>query len=392
MVCAALAQDALIFGVVVNSQTHEPVRRAIVKVYTEKTQWDVFTDGDGRFKFPSLGRGEYTMVAHRDSFSDRAYKLELSDFDNPKELSIELRPQAIITGRVIDGSGQPLQRAQIEALNARSSGVQVQSVGSTGTNDLGEYRLSGLEPGTYRLRATYREGRESEFDSTPLTMATTLYGGLEKPAELTVAAGSVTSGINFVLIAARPAKIQGTLHTETGVLTEPVTLWIAGSAGEGGHNGNAKDGSFAIGDVAPGTYTISANTLSKTSRFFGKTTVNVRDSDVDGVDILLRPSPKLQGQIQVVNGSLPELKIGSVFFRGQALGMPGGFEIAKPDEDGKFDVWLTPGDYTISIDSKLIDVRVMTLDGRPFTDWKINVDAEAGLKKLVIVVKPKAQQ
>ena len=91
--------------------------------------------------------------------ADSTYKVELSDFDDPKELPIELRPQGLITGRVVDGSGQDLYRAaRIEVLNAQASGAQVQAVGVTETNDLGEYRLAGLDPGAYRLRATLSRG------------------------------------------------------------------------------------------------------------------------------------------------------------------------------------------------------------------------------------------
>lgn len=388
--CPAGAADTGIFGRVVNAQTHEPVRRAVVKIYTAKDQWDEFTDGEGRFRFPSLVRGEYTLVAHRDGFTDRAYKVEFSDFDDPKELPVELRPQGLIAGRVVDGSGQPLEGARIEALNARASGAQ--PVGSAETNDLGEYRLSSLNPGAYRLRATYRAGRESEFDSTPLTMATAFFGGSERPAELAVTSGSVTPGIDFVLTAARPATIHGTLHTETGVLAEPVTLWIAGQAGEGGHNGSGKDGTFEIGDVGPGTYTVSAQTQSKNARLFGTASVNVRDSDVDGIDILLRPSPKLEGQIRVEAGSLSEVKISSILFHSQALGIGVGLESAKLDESGNFAVSLNPGEYTISFESRFSDVQKVTLDERPVTNWKIKIDPGTDTKKLVIIVKPKAQQ
>lgn len=388
--CSAAAADTGIFGRVVNAQTHEPVRRAVVKVYTAKEQWDEFTDGEGRFRFPSLARGEYTLVAHRDGFTDRAYKVELSDFDDPKELPVELRPQGVIAGRVVDGSGQPLQGAHIEALNSRSSGAE--AAGSAETNDLGEYRLSGLNPGAYRLRATYSAGREGEFDSTPLTMATAFFGGSGGPAELAVNSGSVTPGIDFVLTAVRPATIRGTLHTETGVLAEPVTLWIAGQAGEGGHNASGKDGTFEIGDVGPGTYTVSAQTLSKNTRLFGTASVNVGDADVDGIDILLRPSPKLEGQIRVEAGSLSEVKISSILFLSQALGIGVGLESAKLDESGTFVVSLNPGEYTISFESRFSDVQKVTLDERPVTNWKIRVDPGSEPKKLVIVVKPKAQQ
>jgi hypothetical protein len=389
--CSAAAEaDTGIFGRVVNAQTHEPVRRAVVKVYTPKEQWDEFTDGEGRLKFPSLVRAEYTLVAHRDGFTDRAYKVELSDFDDAKELPVELRPQGLIAGRVVDGSGQPLQGARIEALNTRASGTQ--AVGSAETNDLGEYRLSGLDPGAYRLRATYRAGRESEFDSTPLTMATAFFGGSERPAELAANSGSVTPGIDFVMTAARPATIQGTLHTETGVLSEPVTLWIAGQAGEGGHNGSGKEGKFEIDDVGPGTYTVSAQTLSKSARLFGTASVNVRDADLDGIDIMLRPSPKLEGQIRVEAGSLPDVKIGSILFHSQTLGIGVGLENATPDGNGNFALSLNPGEYTISFDSRFSDVQKVTLDEQPVTNWKIKMDPGADSKKLVIVVKRKAQE
>ncbi len=391
--CAAAA-DTGISGRVVDAQTHEPVRRAIVKVYTSKEQWDEFTDGEGRFKFPSLVRAEYTLIAHRDGYTDRAYKVEPSDFDDPKELPIELRPQGLITGKVVDGSGEPLARARIEALNTRSSSGQVQAPVWAETNDLGEYRLSGVDPGTYRVRATYLAGRDSELDPTPLTMATAFFGGSDKPAEIGVKSGSVTPGIDFVLTAVRPATIHGTLHTEAGVLSEPVTLWIMGQAGEGGHNGSGTDGAFQIADVGPGTYKISAQTLDlkKTgaARFFGVTTVVVRDADVDGVDIMLRPSPKLEGQIRT-EGDSPSLKLDSILFSNAERVTPTGMEVGRPDKDGNFSVWLNPGEYTISFDSKLIDVQKVTLDDRPVTNWKIQMGPEGPTRKLVIVTRPKAQ-
>jgi hypothetical protein len=385
----SFAADTGLFGRVVDAQTHEPVRRAIVKIYTSKQHWDEFTDGDGRFKFPPLARAEYTLVAHRDGYSDHAYKVELSDFDNPKELPIELAKQGLITGKVVDGAGEPLERAGIEALNTRASGAQVQAAVSAETNDLGEYRLSGIDPGTYRVRATYRAGRDHELDSTPLTMATAFFGSAEKPIEIAVKSGSVTPGIDFVLNAVRPATIRGTLRTDAGKLTEPVTIWILGQAGEGGHNGSGRDGAFELRDNGPGVYTVSAHTLSKTARLFGSTSVTVRESDVDGVEIILRPTPKLEGQFSVTEGNFADLKIKSILFLCSTPARGVCIESAPLGPDGKFGLSLNPGEYTISFDTSF-EVQKAMLDDRPVTNWKIQVSGTE-TKKLVIAMKPKTK-
>jgi hypothetical protein len=387
----AIAAETGISGRVVDAQTHEPVRRAIVKVYTSKEQWDEFTDGEGRFKFPSLVRAEYTLIAHRDGYTDRAYKVELSDFDDPKELPFELRPQALITGKVVDASGEPLERARIEALNVRISAGQVQAAVWAETNDLGEYRLSGVDPGTYRVRATYRAGRDGELDPTPLTMATAFFGGSDKPAEFAVKSGSVTPGIDFVLTAVRPATIRGALRTEAGKLTEPVTMWIAGQGGEGGHNGYGKDGAFELPDVGPGSYIVSAETRSKTAGLFGSVTVTVREADVDGIDIVLHPKPTIEGQIIVQGGGLLDLKIKTVYFRSSTSTFGLGFASAQPDQNGKFVLSLRPGQHTISFDSVLADAEKVTLDGQPVANLRIQMEPGSAPKKLVIELKPKAK-
>ena len=380
-----------IFGRVVNADTQEAVRRAGIKVYTSTDQWDEFTDGEGRFKFPALTPGEYNMIVHRDGYTDRAYIVERSDFVEQKELPIQLRPQGVITGTVVDGLGQALQSAQIQALATRTRAGEIPVLNSTETNDLGEYRLSGLNPGTYRLRATYRDGQASELDPTPLTMATSYYGGSEKPAELTVMAGSVIKGIDFVLDPARPVTVRGTLRTETGVLAEPATLWIMGLAGEGGHNDAGKDGKFEINDVGPGTYTISAETLDKSAPLFGISTVEVRGTDVEAIDILLKPVPKIDGELRVERGGSANLKLGLIYFArsDRITAMP--MQVGHPDSDGRFTVALIPGEYSLGFDDWIskYSVQSVTWDDRPVTNWKLRIEGSSETKKLVIMLEPK---
>ena len=380
-----------IFGRVVNIETDEAVRRAVVKVYTSRDQWDEFTDSDGRFRFPALAPGEYTLIVHRDGYTDRAYKVERSDFDLQKELRIQLHPQGVITGKVVDGLGQALQAAQIQALATRTRGGRNPVLTSADTNDLGEYRLSGLDPGTYRLRAMYRDGRASELDPTPVRMATSYFGGSERAAELTVKAGSVTTGIDFVLNPVRPVTVRGTLHTETGALAEPATLWIMGLAGEGGHNDTGEDGTFEISDVGPGTYTISAETRNRSAPLFGIATVEIHGANVEAIDIVLRPIPKIDCELRVERGVSVDLKQGSIYFTRTEQVTALSMQIGHPDNNGRFTVALIPGEYSLSFDewSSKLGVQSVTLDDKPITNWKLQIDGSLEAKKLVIVLESK---
>ena len=405
-----------IFGRVVSTETNEAVRRTFIKVLTPNAQLDEITDGDGRFRFLDLEPGDYTLIVHRDGFTDRIYKVERSDFVAQKELSVQLLPQGVIAGRIVDGLGQALQSATIEALASRTRGGQLEVVGSATSDDLGEYRLSGLNPGTYRLRATYRGGRESELDPTPLTIASSYYGGSEKPAEVPVKVGSLTSGIDFVLKPARPATVRGTLHTESGVFAERVTMWIMGRTGEGGHNADGEGGKFEISDVGPGTYTISAETQGLNSArlgnlaqlpnqnpelfrkmaeeargsaaLFGSTTVEVHGSDVDSVDILLRPVPKIEGEFRLEGTGAADLNLGAIYFNRteRITVMP--MEMGQPDKDRRFSILLIPGEYTLGFDESItkLGVQSVTLDGKPIMNWKMRIDESPETRKLVIVL------
>ena len=380
------------FGRIINVQTHEPVRRVAVKMRAGSQQFDELSDGEGHFQFRALPTGDYTLIAHRAGFTDRTYTVSLSDLERPREFTVELFPQGVIAGKVLDGFGQPLQGVHLQALRSGHVAGNIEAYGSAETNDLGEFRLSGLDPGTYRIRATHRDGRRSEFDATPLTTATSLYGG-DKGTELAVSAGSITSGIDFVLNPVRPATIRGTVHTAAGAPINRATLSLIGLGGEDGHGGQSQNGEFAIPDINPGSYTITAETSDQTAPFFGTATVNVRGEDVSGIDLVLRPSPRIEGQIQVQGGDISSLKSAPLFFFGTDRTLGANLKMAKPDNDGTFRLALRPGEYLFSSSSQFegFDVQKITVDGKPVTDWKLVIDSSAEPKKLVIVLTPKTR-
>ncbi|HLK18983.1 MAG TPA: carboxypeptidase-like regulatory domain-containing protein [Bryobacteraceae bacterium] len=376
--CASAQERVALFGRVVNRLNHEPVRRALVKIYQGKQEWFELSDGEGRYRFPPLKRAEYELAIHRDGFTDRFYKVEVSDFDDPKELLVELMPQGVVAGKVVDGLGQPIERAEIQALRGE------QIVGSQQTNDLGEYRLSGLDAGAYRIRASYRGGRESEFDSTPITTAS-----VTKPGEFSVKPGAIIAGIDFELHPVRPATIHGIIHTESGEPVDNARLWTD----KLGNAGSVDHGKFVISDVSPGTYVISARTSDNNPRT-GSVKVDVQGDDVNGVDLTLRPMPRIEGLIQMDGSEIPDLSALLVMFQpANPMEIARSSEFGRPDRSGAFIAGLNPGEYVVHV-QRLRDrfaVKRIILDGVSVASLKVKVDSQAVTRKLVIVLDPKIQ-
>ncbi len=126
-------------------------------------------DQNGHFEMKGLEPGKYRLFASHTGFVSAEFaardvrktgKFLLLEPGKPLEGQVlHLMPQSVITGRVTDEHGDPVAFAQVQAVGYRYSRGrrQMTSFGSASTNDLGEYRIFGLSPGRYYLRATYQQ-------------------------------------------------------------------------------------------------------------------------------------------------------------------------------------------------------------------------------------------
>ena len=72
---------------------------------------------------------------------------------------------AIVSGRVLDEAGEPLAGANVMTMQYKFFNGKrrlVPTRGNTTTDDVGQYRLSGLEPGEYYVQASSRETWETD--------------------------------------------------------------------------------------------------------------------------------------------------------------------------------------------------------------------------------------
>jgi hypothetical protein len=128
----------------------------------------VNTDANGRFVITGVDAGDYRISAQREGFIRSEFgqrtptgtgvtvKLTAGQLFNA---NIPMTPGSVISGRVITPDGDPALNAPVQAYTYQYANGErtLAQVANAETNDLGEYRLFGLEPGEYFVSVTSRE-------------------------------------------------------------------------------------------------------------------------------------------------------------------------------------------------------------------------------------------
>jgi len=161
---AAEQKSFRISGTVVDAMTGQPLAHAQVSINAQgvrdSAQFAV-TEEDGRFVFENLAPGHYPLFARRRGYLQQFYK-QHDQFStaiivgpelNTENLRFEMRPDASISGQVLDEMSEPVRNAQVMlfrqgvALGRRSQWHE----NTVQTDDLGHFRFGHLEPATYFL-------------------------------------------------------------------------------------------------------------------------------------------------------------------------------------------------------------------------------------------------
>jgi len=156
-----------IAGTVVSKTDGHPLTRARVTVRDVKDARNVqsvVTSDNGKYEFNGLPVGKYTLTgakrgfitANYDQHDEYSTAIVTGAGIDTETLTLRLAPDAIIAGKILDEAGEPVRHALVALYyNDHSSGVdQVHQFRSVQTNDLGEYEMTPLGPGTYFLSAS----------------------------------------------------------------------------------------------------------------------------------------------------------------------------------------------------------------------------------------------
>jgi hypothetical protein len=168
-----------ISGYIVKMGAGDPVSKAIVTLSAfnggRAQSYTATTTTGGQFAFQNLEPGQYRLSATRSGYVRMEYgartpnKQGLPITVNPgqkiADVVLQLMPAGTISGRVYDRDGEPMANVNVEALKySYQEGQRIMNVVQTArTNDLGEYRLFWLQPGSYFVSATPPEGQRNAF-------------------------------------------------------------------------------------------------------------------------------------------------------------------------------------------------------------------------------------
>ena len=360
------------------------------------------TNGEGRFEIGELPAGRYTLNASRAGYLGVSFgQLRPGEVTRPIELAdgqvfanadFTLQRTALITGHVFDEAGEPLAGANVLTLqmrffNGRRRLTPVR--GNAITDDTGQYRLSGLEPGDYYVQVSSRETWEGEPPAKQmLGFLPTYYPAGPGPADaqrVRVRAGQEVSAIDISLIPGKVGNVSGTVVNSQGVPLggENVNLSFE-IRGEnfmmmsGGPSTKVNpDGTFVFRNVAPAEYHLNVRTAATADRpsESANVIVSVVGGDVEGVNVVTSAAGVITGRVIVEgNATLPSpLSKMSVrplpVDRDTAVTFGGIPDNGRVRDDGSFELKSVVGAVRLTV-GPLADgwtIRQIDQNGRDYT-------------------------
>jgi len=294
--------DFCIAGTVLNAATGEPLRHAAVTI----PQSAAFTDAAGAFRFCNLPAGAYYANAEKPGFVAAGSRVAVGP--SREDVVLRLDPFSVIAGRVEDAAGEPLQYALIQALSASvaEGRRKVRVASAVSTDDRGVYRLAGLHPGRYYLRAAGWDGATPDPDANE-AFAPIYFGGASELASATPV--TVEPGrdlrADFSVSLRTAYRIRGAIAGFSPGRTATIELLGAGQEPSAAPAAlDATTGVFQVGDVVPGSYILRATQGDGRERVRGELPLQVV-GDVKGVVLPLVGGVALKGIVRMAADSGP---------------------------------------------------------------------------------------
>jgi hypothetical protein len=377
-----------ISGRVSRSDTGEPIPKAQVQLYPADpetvqaagSERIVRTGPDGMFVFPDLPAGTFGVTVWRNGFLEYARQddehdqrrfITLQHGQKLENLDLRLNPTGVISGQVSDEDEEPVQGLGVFALRIDfqpGGRKRVSAADRAVTDDLGNFRLPNLSPGSYYVSAggliqqPMREVGLKQGPAGGMHYRNTFFPGsssLDEAQALRVGPELATNDIRFTIPTERTYAMTGKALSGVGSVALKDAEVSCERIDKAGYTYETagetvqleSDHSFMFRSLYPGDYTLSVKKIVQGAQTdLGFASVRIVDSNVR-TNIEVGRAAEVHGRVQgsqglAVTGKKITLEIfGSCFYllyQSPSLEPSGRFVITN----------LPPGEYTFAIYSQ----------------------------------------
>ena len=405
-----------IAGTIVSKTEGHPLvgaRVILASVKARQNPQSVVTSDDGKFEFTGVPAGKYSLTGARRGFTTSSYDQHYifstaivtgAGLDT-EHLVLKLAPHSIISGRVLDEVGDPIRDATVGLYrDSQFDGThQIITLRGSQTNDLGEFEIPDLAPGTYFLSARAHPWyavhpqsgtarTPSDFDrSLDVAYPITYYNSAIEPDSAT------------------PITIQGGEHLELDFHLNPVpSLHVMIHVPDSGNgqfpfpqfeqpaiDGNAPLTGIENRMIKPGTWEISGIPVGKYDvRLMGQNTTLINGVELDNTTQLLdtstaEPMCSLSASITFEDGNPPGQY--GIVLRGKSARLTPGRNFDSKGQ-AKFEN-IEPGRYEVALigEGTRFTVGRMLADGASITGHSITLTAGSSASLSISAIRGSAE-
>jgi protocatechuate 3,4-dioxygenase beta subunit len=285
-------------GVVIDSDTDRPVGgvqvSAVAPALPGGAGLQATTGDDGHFTISEVIPGSYSLSTSKEGFAparvdgrtlpgNSGIPVTVKAGEPLRGLQIHVAKSAVIKGRVLDTNGRPVFRARVAAMRKfydDNGEAGLTMARNSGTDDRGEYRAFGLEPGEYYVFV----------DSVSLgdvSTVPTYFPGTSEAAQaspVVLKAGDEIRLGDLTLPVKKGASIRLHIENMTGQMPQIMNVEVRKDGAMIANRGiPAPMGmdAFSLDSLSPGTYDFAVGLQGAEGFYFSHAIVRLDDSPVE---------------------------------------------------------------------------------------------------------------
>jgi hypothetical protein len=327
----------IIQGSVLSGASGSPLRRAQVVLHPADSKGAALyqtTEESGGFSFPKVAPGQYSITVRRDGYLPLSagrigeYKMPpiftVNSGETVGSFVFRMTPSGVVSGKVKFDDAEPAVNVVVQLYRSvyERGRHGYATAASARTDDRGEYRVHGLEPGSYYVAALYQapprpasateEVRKDALGNPlpELSYAVTFFPQVQKMSDavmVKVAPGDEVAGIDIFLTLVHTVHVRGRVFSaakgdvipipsvtlrmndvdNTASVSAPVSVILD------------KDQNFDIQGVTSGPYLLMATGSEDGVSLTGRVPINIGDTDVANANIVVGPESLWEGKIHI---------------------------------------------------------------------------------------------